>query len=109
MVCEEKWITNTTFIYKTFIFHITKRVTMGKTLGISITVLGLLILAVGVKQIQTLLSLVSVPGGNMTWLIAGIVIMLIGAFLIRKGSNEQPPEVPIYDQQNTIVGYRKVN
>jgi hypothetical protein len=81
---------------------------MSKVVGISLVILGLGITAVGVKPIQAALSLASVPGGNTPWIGAGMVLIILGGFLIRKASSTQSPEVPIYEGQN-IVGYRKVN
>ena len=81
---------------------------MSKVVGISLVILGMGVTAIGIKPIQSALALVSVPGGNTLWMGAGIVLILLGGFLIRKASSSQSPEVPIYEGQN-IVGYRKVN
>jgi len=81
---------------------------MNKVVGYVLTLAGIAVLALGFKPVQTALS-VTLPFSNMITMILGLVLALIGIFLVKKSSSSaQSPEVPIYEGKN-IVGYRKVN
>jgi hypothetical protein len=82
---------------------------MKQVIGYILTLIGIGVLALGIKPVQTALSL-QPPAflSPVLLMILGIVLALLGVFLIKKASATQSPEVPIYEGQN-IVGYRKVN
>ncbi|MSS74961.1 hypothetical protein EXS73_01985 [Candidatus Pacearchaeota archaeon] len=82
---------------------------MNKGVGYALTLVGLGVLTLGIKPVQTALKL-TLPSflSPTTLMILGAIIAVIGILLVKKASSVQQPEVPIYDPKNNIVGYRKV-
>jgi hypothetical protein len=82
---------------------------MSKVVGGMLAILGVGGIALGLKPVQTALSL-TLPSflSNTVLMVIGLILLVIGAFLLKKASSSQTPEVPIYEGKN-IVGYRKVN
>jgi multisubunit Na+/H+ antiporter MnhB subunit len=85
---------------------------MKRSVGYVLVVLGLVILALGVKPVHD--SLVgSVPVLDsvdpIVLLGIGVVLLVIGILIMRKsgGSRRQAPEVPIYEGED-VVGFRRM-
>lgn len=86
-----------------------------KILGYIIAIIGIIILATGVIDeaktfVETSLKLKLDQINDITIIIAGIIVVLIGIFIIYKSPYLRPRrkgiEVPIYHGRN-IVGYRR--
>lgn len=85
---------------------------MAKILGYLIGLIGLVIVLFSFEFVRLLtgIKLPSIPGGDFTIMIIGLVVMIVGVYIAFKGSRvkieEAPKEVPIY-QNEQIVGYRR--
>ena len=84
---------------------------MAKIVGLILALAGIVLIAcpllfkAKVEKIITSIPLVS--GINILWImIAGVVLGIIGAFLLRGETKQKEKEVPIY-KGNEIVGYRR--
>lgn len=84
---------------------------MNKLLGYVLAVIGLAGIGLSYKAVRDQLSLPVMPSVLSDWtiMIIGIVIIVIGVFIITRGSgsSRQAAEVPIFHGKN-IVGYRKL-
>jgi multisubunit Na+/H+ antiporter MnhB subunit len=85
---------------------------MKKVISYILVVLGLGILAIGVKPVndeavKSLPFLAQINGNYL--MVAGIVVILIGVIVLRtfSGTGKQPSEVPIYHGKN-VVGFRRM-
>ena len=78
-----------------------------KTLGFILAGVGLIVFLLSYPGIRALIGLTIIPANiSDTYLmIAGIILVLIGAFLSFRKSGEEVKEVPIYKDEK-IVGYR---
>ena len=82
---------------------------MNKLLGYIVSVVGIIILALSFSQVRTALNL-TLPAAlsDTILIIAGLVVLAIGAFIISKGGgSKKGAEVPIYHGKE-IVGYRRI-
>ncbi|MEK6928724.1 MAG: hypothetical protein AABW65_02080 [Nanoarchaeota archaeon] len=82
---------------------------VNKIIGYVLAVLGIVSFILSSGGAQKALSLTLPKALSSTaLLVVGLVLVIIGIFLIVKGSKQkQPSEVPIYQGKN-IVGYRRV-
>lgn len=80
---------------------------MKKTIGYILMIAGVLAFLASYPSIRALLKITSLGISDLWLMIAGLVILLIGAFLGFKGSGKQAAEVPIY-HGDKIVGYRRM-
>ena len=83
-----------------------------KALGYLLSLIGLAGLALSQKSVQTAVSITPPESiSNTTLLIGSGIILVVGLFVISRGSSEsgngKHSEVPIY-HGNKIVGYRRV-
>lgn len=85
---------------------------MKKSLSYVLIVLGLIILAIGVKPVnekvvQNVPQLQTISQNIL--MIAGVVVLVLGVVVFRffSGSSKQPSEVPIYHGKN-VVGFRRM-
>lgn len=82
-----------------------------KILGYILFIAGLAGVALSFSVIRTPLKItIPAPLTELTLMVAGIVLLLIGAFLSfggRGSGGQKAAEVPIYQGKN-IIGYRKV-
>ena len=85
---------------------------MGKTLGYSLLVLGLVVFLLSYSKIRETLKIPTLGGISDTiLLIIGLVVLFVGAFFIAKSSSKQSPEVPIYEgegRSRKVVGYKRM-
>jgi len=79
---------------------------VNKTLGYILAGAGLIVFLLSYSGIRTMLGFSAPLSFSEVYLmIAGIVLLLVGAFLAFKKSDEEVEEVPIYHGKK-IVGYR---
>jgi len=79
-----------------------------KILGYVISAVGLIVLLLSFSKLRTALKLTLPSAISETILIiSGIVILLVGIFLIVKSGGRKVGEVPIYHGKE-VVGYRRV-
>lgn len=79
---------------------------MKKVIGIVVSVIGLLALALTVKPVKEAIKLPS-QISDIYLIVGGLIIIAVGLVLIKTPSFErQAPEVPIYKGKK-IVGYRR--
>ncbi len=85
---------------------------MKKIISYVLVVLGLAILALGVKPVndEAVKSLPFLAQIDSSYfMFVGIAVVVIGAILLRfsAGGGKQPKEVPIYHGKN-VVGFRRI-
>ena len=79
---------------------------MKKVIGIVVSVIGLLALALTVKPVKEAIKLPE-QIGDIYLIVGGLIIIVVGLILVKtQGSGRQAPEVPIYKGKK-IVGYRR--
>lgn len=79
-----------------------------KILGYILLAAGAIIAALSYPQFRAMLKLpFSLPISDMYILIAGAVLLILGAMTSFRSSGKQPKEVPIYHGKH-IVGYRRI-
>ena len=83
---------------------------MNRSLGYVISLVGIVILVLGIKPVNESFNLAFLEGvsGNVL-LVIGIVIAAIGVFILRSspGRTKQSKEVPIFHGKE-VVGYRRM-
>jgi hypothetical protein len=83
---------------------------MQKWLGYSLVVLGAVAIAFSYAYVRTLIGLTTLPAPltDLYLIIGGIVLIVLGGFIVSKRGMGSPKhvEVPIY-HGNKIVGYRR--
>ena len=87
-----------------------------KTLGYSLSIIGLIVLVLSYPVIRTAIKLPASFGiKDSILMVIGLVIIVLGvvlAFNKSSSSGKQEEEVPIYEgegKHRRIVGYRKMN
>ena len=77
-----------------------------KTLGYILAGVGLIVFFLSYPGIRALIGL-TIPANfsDVYLMIIGVILILVGAFIIFKGTGKEVREVPIY-QGKEIVGYR---
>ena len=81
---------------------------MTKVIGYSLAILGLVILSLSFGLFSVKLP-VQVPSAYVSS--AGIILVIVGIFLLLQGGKKQAKEVPIYEgtgKKRKIVGYRRL-
>lgn len=79
-----------------------------KSIGYAVSIVGILVLILGFDPVRKALKITLPSGFNVLYItIVGIIIVVIGAFLVIKSDPSRGGEVPIY-HGNKIVGYRRV-
>lgn len=81
---------------------------MNKTVGYVFIILGVIIFLFSFQQISKIIkiSLPSALTSNIIMVI-GVVVLLVGAFIVSKGTKNKVEEVPIY-QGKEVVGFRRI-
>ncbi|MBX4212296.1 hypothetical protein KW787_02470 [Candidatus Pacearchaeota archaeon] len=79
---------------------------MDKKLGYILVIIGALIVVSTLELVKKMFSL-NLGFSDALVSVVGVIIFLIGVFLLRGGKAKQNSEVPIYHGKN-IVGYRRV-
>lgn len=80
---------------------------MKKTLGYILGGLGIIAFALSYTSVRDFLKVPSLGLSDTIWMIAGIVLIVVGGYvLLRKKQEGAPREVPIYQGQR-IIGYRR--
>ena len=83
---------------------------MNRSLGYVISLIGILIVVLGIKPVNESFNLAFLEGvsGNVL-LVIGIVIAAIGVFILRSspGRIKQSKEVPIFHGKE-VVGFRRM-
>jgi hypothetical protein len=80
---------------------------MNKTIGYVLIGIGLIVFLLSFPQLSTYLKLnFSTTMGNVVMGV-GILILILGAFMVSKGSSGKVEEVPIY-QDKEVVGFRRI-
>ena len=81
---------------------------MKKSRGYLIILLGIIIVALSFKETRDFISLTLPAGINDYYvLIAGVIVIVLGAVFSRSHMSKQVSEVPIYHGKN-VVGFRRL-
>ena len=80
---------------------------MNKVVGYSVSIIGLVVMALGFGMVPFKIALLDGIAGNLI-AGAGVVLIIVGVVLslISRGKKQVKEEVPIYEG-DTIVGYRR--
>lgn len=83
---------------------------VSKILGYAVTFAGLVVLALGVKPVNSAISEVIPFFSSISqsyFLVAGLLVAAAGVVVLKFASPGQPKEVPIYHGKK-VVGYRRM-